>query len=59
MSLKGLGVGVEQGPKGGGHTFESCRVRQKSLCWACRDCGGSGSAEDIEVCRAEGHRGAG
>src|SRR5437870_8412676 len=32
-------VGEEQGPKGKGHTFESCRVRQKSMCRACRDCG--------------------
>jgi hypothetical protein len=30
--------GEEQGPKGKGHTFESCRVRQESMC---RDCGGS------------------
>jgi hypothetical protein len=33
--------GEEQGPKGKGHTFESCRVRQESVCRACRDCGGS------------------
>ena len=34
-------VWEEQGPKGKGHTFESCRVRHKSRCRACRDCGGS------------------
>jgi len=33
-------MGAEQGPRGKGHTFESCRVRQESTCRACRDCGG-------------------
>jgi len=28
---------VEQGSKGKGHMFESCRVRQESMCRACRD----------------------
>jgi hypothetical protein len=40
------GLGEEQGPKGNGRTFESCRVRQKSLCRACRDCGGRISSKD-------------
>jgi hypothetical protein len=31
---------VEQGSSGKGQTFESCRVRQKSVCRGCRDCGG-------------------
>jgi hypothetical protein len=36
-----LGAGWEGArPKGTGHTFESCRVRQESTCRACRDCGG-------------------
>jgi hypothetical protein len=34
------GEGSEHGPEGDGHTFESCRARQKSDCRACRDCGG-------------------
>ena len=37
----GAGWARRKGPKGNGHTFESCRVRQKSVCHACRDCGGS------------------
>jgi len=32
MSLKGLGTGKEQGPKGRGQAFESCRVCQESMC---------------------------
>src|ERR1019366_1830377 len=44
MSLQGGWLGKEQGPEGVGHTFESCRARQKSMCRACRDCGGGGSA---------------
>src|SRR5664279_4466709 len=32
-------VWVEQGSQGKGHTFESCRGRQKGVCRACRDCG--------------------
>jgi hypothetical protein len=32
--------GLDNGPEGKGHTFESCRVRQESVCRACRDCGG-------------------
>jgi hypothetical protein len=34
-------LGGQQGPRGKGHTFESCRVRQESMCRRCRDCGGS------------------
>src|SRR6202035_1504613 len=34
-------LGSEQGPKGSGHTFESCRVRRESMCRACRGCGGT------------------
>ena len=33
------GTGKEQGPKGNGHTFESCRVRQKSVWRKRRECG--------------------
>jgi hypothetical protein len=32
-------IWVEQGSSGKGQTFESCRVRQKSMCRGCRDCG--------------------
>ena len=41
-------IWVEQGSEGKGHTFESCRVRQKSTCRGCRgcrDCGGAISTE--------------
>jgi len=29
-------------PKGKGHTFKSCRVRQENTSRGCRDCGWSG-----------------
>jgi hypothetical protein len=32
-------IWVEQGSEGKGQTFESCRVRQKSMRRSCRDCG--------------------
>ena len=31
------------GRRNAGHTFESCRVRQESMCRGCRDCGGQSS----------------
>jgi hypothetical protein len=45
-ALRGAALGEEQGPKGNGQTFESCRVRQKEVCLMCRDCGGARTALD-------------
>jgi hypothetical protein len=39
--LAGTDLGAVRPQKGKGQTFESRRVRQKSACRACRDCGGS------------------